>query len=112
MAQLQKRLYAQIVDHAAETDPFKRFAVIPRGPEVSDGFQELFMKDLAKAVNFMCWWIESTIGPAQSRETLAYLGGNDVRYGIFLLACQKTGYQVRKTTQCLDRPRVVNYKSM
>lgn len=104
MAQLQKRLLAQIVDHAAETDPSRRFAVIPRGQEVSDGFQDLFMKDLAKAVNFMCWWIESTIGPAQSRETLAYLGSNDVRYGIFLLACQKTGYQVRNLTSVYTMP--------
>lgn len=95
MTQLQKRLLAQTVDHVAKTDPSKRFAVIPRGPEVSDGFQDLSMGEFAKAVNFMCWWIESTIGPAQSRETLAYLGSNDVRYGIFILACQKTGYQVR-----------------
>lgn len=108
MAQFQKRLFAQIVDHAAETDPLRRFAVIPRGPEVSDGFRDFLMKDMAKAVNSMCWWIESTIGPAQSRETLAYLGANDIRYGIFLLACQKTGYQVRKTNRLQGISRIAN----
>lgn len=51
------------------------------------------MKNMAQAVNFMSWWIEGMIGPAQSRETLAYLGSHDIRYFVFMLACQKTGYQ-------------------
>ncbi|GAD93051.1 hypothetical protein PVAR5_1651 [Paecilomyces variotii No. 5] len=82
-----------VVDDLAENAPDKRFAVIPRGPELTDGFRDLSMKDLAQAVNFMSWWIEDTIGPARSSETLAYLGSNDVRYFVFMLACQKTGYQ-------------------
>ncbi|KAJ5961009.1 uncharacterized protein N7479_008159 [Penicillium vulpinum] len=89
----QKRLLATTVDDHAETNPSQRFAVIPQGPEISNGFQDLSIKDLAQAVNFMCWWIENTIGPAQSPETLAYMGSNDVRYFFFMLACQKTGYQ-------------------
>ncbi|KAJ5678651.1 acetyl-CoA synthetase-like protein [Penicillium macrosclerotiorum] len=51
------------------------------------------MKDLARAVNFLCWWIEDIIGRAETRETLGYIGANDIRYCIFLLACQKTGHQ-------------------
>ncbi|KAJ5406907.1 hypothetical protein N7465_008191 [Penicillium sp. CMV-2018d] len=89
----QKRLLARTVDDRAETNPNQRFAVIPQGSEISNGFQTISIKDLAQAVNFMCWWIESIIGPAQSPETLAYMGSNDVRYFIFMLACQKTGYQ-------------------
>jgi hypothetical protein len=92
----RKRLLATTVDDRAESNPNQRFAVIPQGSEISNGFQELSIKDLARAVNFMCWWIEGTIGPAQSPETLAYMGSNDVRYFMFMLACQKTGYQVRK----------------
>ncbi|KAL1860034.1 putative NRPS-like protein biosynthetic cluster [Paecilomyces lecythidis] len=93
MAPLRKRLLAKTVDDLAENAPDKRFAVIPRGLELTDGFRDLSMKDLAQAVNFMSWWIEDTIGPAQSRETLTYMGRNDVRYFVFTLACQKTGYQ-------------------
>ncbi|KAJ5694125.1 hypothetical protein N7536_004537 [Penicillium majusculum] len=89
----QKRLLARTVDDRAETNPSQRFAVIPQGSEISNGFQTISIKDLAQAVNFMCWWIESVIGPAQFPETLAYMGSNDVRYFIFMLACQKTGYQ-------------------
>ncbi|KAJ5487865.1 hypothetical protein N7530_002165 [Penicillium desertorum] len=89
----RKRLLATTVDDRAGSNPNQRFAVIPQGSEISNGFQDLSIKGLARAVNFMCWWIEGTIGPAQSPETLAYMGSNDVRYFMFMLACQKTGYQ-------------------
>lgn len=82
------------VDIAAQNEPDRVFAVIPRGSELSDGFQNLTMKELARAVDCMAWWIESTIGQGKPRETLAYMASNDVRYCIFLLACQKTGHQV------------------
>lgn len=91
---LRRRLLASIVDHAAEADPERLFAVIPKGSELSDGFQNLTMKGLSQAVNFLCRWIEKTIGTGGPRETLAYMGSNDVRYCVFILACQKTGHQV------------------
>ncbi|KAJ5992946.1 acetyl-CoA synthetase-like protein [Penicillium sp. IBT 35674x] len=90
---LRRRLLAGIVDHAAEFDPERLFAVIPKGSELSDGFQNLTMKGLSQAVNFLCRWIEDTIGTGGRRETLAYMGSNDIRYCVFLLACQKTGHQ-------------------
>ncbi|KAJ5298611.1 arsenate reductase (Arc2) [Penicillium atrosanguineum] len=93
MASFEKRLLAQTVDHAAEHDPERLFAVVPRGSDLSDGFFNMTMKDLARAVNFVCWWIEKTIGLDSGKETLAYMGSNDARYIIFTLACQKTGYQ-------------------
>ena len=96
MANFERRLLAQTVDHAAEHDPERLFGVVPRGSELSDGFFNMTMKDLARAVNFVCWWIEMTIGLDSGKETLAYMGNNDVRYLIFTLACQKTGYQVWK----------------
>ncbi|OOQ87627.1 NRPS-like enzyme [Penicillium brasilianum] len=88
-----RRLLSRVVDDAAQHEPERLFAVIPRGLNVSDGFQNLTMKELAHAVNSLCWWIEKTIGPAISRERLAYIGMNDVRYCVFVLACQKLGYE-------------------
>ncbi|KAJ5157506.1 acetyl-CoA synthetase-like protein [Penicillium canariense] len=88
-----KRLLTKTVDYVAAHEPEKLFAVIPRGSEVCDGFQRLSVRDLARAVNSLSWWIEDTIGKGNSRETLTYMGANDVRYFFFLLACQKTGYQ-------------------
>lgn len=96
MTTFKKRLLAQTVDHAAVYDPERLFGVVPWGSELSDGFFDMTMKDLARAVNFACWWIEKTLGGESCKETLAYMGNNDVRYIIFTLACQKTGYQVWK----------------
>jgi acyl-CoA synthetase (AMP-forming)/AMP-acid ligase II len=94
MGEKSKRLLLTSVDDAAENEPDRRFAVIPKGLELSDGFMNMSMKELARAVNCMAWWIESVIGEGKPRETLAYMASNDVRYVIFLLACQKTGHQV------------------
>lgn len=91
-----KRLLAQAVDHAADHDPKRVFAVASNGSELSDGFLTLQVQDISRAVNSMCWWIEKNIGASQPRQTLAYMGGNDARYCIFLLACQKTGHQVSR----------------
>ena len=91
-----KRLLASLADDLAERDAERCFSVIPKGADVSNGFQAVNMRDLSRAVNCMSWWIESTIGPAQARETLAYMANNDIRYCIFMMACQKTGYQVRE----------------
>lgn len=104
MAVSEKRLLAKTLDLVAQQDPDRLFAVIPQGPELADGFQNLSMKDLARAVNFMCWWIEDTLGSSSSQETLAYMGSNDVRYCIFHLACQKTGYKVRPMTTDSSSP--------
>ncbi|KAF3384527.1 Iterative polyketide synthase CazM [Penicillium rolfsii] len=88
-----KRLLSKVVDDAAQREPERVFAVIPRGLNIADGFQNLTMKGLSHIVNSLCWWIENTIGPATSRERLAYFGMNDVRYCAFILACQKLGYE-------------------
>lgn len=92
----QKRLLVKTVDDAAETEPERLFAKVPQGTELSDGFLDITMRSLARAVNCMAWWIENTIGSGKNQETLAYMAKNDVRYCIFFLACQKTGYQVRR----------------
>jgi hypothetical protein len=103
MEQAGKRIMAKIVDDAAATDPDRKFAIIPNGPELSDGLQTVTMKQASNATNFFCNWIEKTIGPAQNRETLTYMAANDVRYWFFVLACQKLGYQVRRSEMVMSR---------
>ncbi|KAL4894145.1 hypothetical protein BDV59DRAFT_207202 [Aspergillus ambiguus] len=93
MSSRGERLLAATVDYLVDKEPTKPFAVIPRGPEISDGFQTLRMKDLFDAINILCWWIEKRLGTTRSQETLAYIGSNDVRYCFFVLACQKMGYK-------------------
>ncbi|KAJ6102213.1 hypothetical protein N7486_004640 [Penicillium sp. IBT 16267x] len=94
MEQVGKRILAKVVDDAAAADPDRKFAIIPKGPDLSDGLQTITIKQASNSTNFFCNWIEKTIGlPAQNREKLAYMAANDVRYCFFLLACQKLGYQ-------------------
>ncbi|RAL04515.1 acetyl-CoA synthetase-like protein [Aspergillus ibericus CBS 121593] len=91
---LRKRLLTTEVDAIAEQDPGRRFCVMPKGSELSDGLREVTMRDLARAINSMCWWIEAQAGrgPA-SCLTVVYMGANDIRYIIFIIACHKTGYK-------------------
>ncbi|GLA21562.1 putative NRPS-like protein biosynthetic cluster [Aspergillus niger] len=88
-----RRLLASLVDQISGTNPTRVFAVIPKGASVSDGFCPFTVGELAQAVNYTARWIEDILGRPSRRETLAYMATNDVRYFIFVLACNKTGYR-------------------
>ncbi|EFR05300.1 ochratoxin A non-ribosomal peptide synthetase [Nannizzia gypsea CBS 118893] len=88
-----RRFMAQAIDRVAELDPDRRFCIIPKGADYSGSFVDLTFKELAHAVNYMCRWIEESFGSTSSPATLAYLGANDIRYLIMVMACNKTGYQ-------------------
>ncbi|PYI00449.1 thioester reductase [Aspergillus sclerotiicarbonarius CBS 121057] len=91
---LRKRLLTTEVDAIAEQDPGRRFCVMPKGSELSDGLRVISMQDFARGINFMCWWMEAQAGRGpSSRPTVAYMGANDIRYFIFIVACHKTGYK-------------------
>ena len=68
----------------------------------SRGWREVTFKELAGAVDYMAWWIERVVGPACTQEAgvrartgpLAYMGANDIRYVVFILACMKSGHVV------------------
>ena len=89
-----ERLLPALVDRWAETDPQKPFCSLPSGPKPIDGLHPVTFADVAGAADCMSWWIETTIGYGTG-ETLAYMGTNDIRYLLLLLACCKTGYRVR-----------------
>jgi hypothetical protein len=89
-----KRLIAHTVDDLAAREPDRVWATIPLGPEISDGFRDITVKQLASAVNSVAWWIESKIGRSDYFEVLAYLGLSDVRYAILFFAAVKCGYVV------------------
>ena len=92
-----QRLLPVVVDHLAQANPAQRIGLIPTGADVSDGYDTVTVQRLARAVDAFAWWIEKQIGRAQEPKTIAYMASNDVRYLIFLLAAQKTGYKVCPT---------------
>ncbi|KAF4201232.1 hypothetical protein CNMCM8927_001880 [Aspergillus lentulus] len=86
-----RRLLAAVVDSLAIECPTRRFCLIPNGTEVHQGFREVTLKELCRAVNTMSWWMEKHLGSSVKGETIAYLGSNDIRYIILMLASHKTG---------------------
>jgi hypothetical protein len=47
----------------------------------------------------LAWWIEENVGKptvGDGRETMVYIGPNDLRYGILVLASIVTGYTVSR----------------
>jgi acyl-coenzyme A synthetase/AMP-(fatty) acid ligase len=90
----RKRLLVTEVDTVAKEFPTRRFGLIPNGTEVEHGFREVTFQDLSRAVDAMSWWIRDNLGPSKESESIAYVGNNDIRYAIFMLACHKTGYKV------------------
>ncbi|KAF7131232.1 hypothetical protein CNMCM5793_004282 [Aspergillus hiratsukae] len=89
-----QRLLATVVDSLAIECPTRRFCLIPNGTEVHQGFREVTFKDLCRAVNTVSWWMERHLGSSIKGETIAYLGSNDIRYIILMLASHKTGYTI------------------
>lgn len=88
------KLLAAEVDSLAKSDPGRRFGLIPKSNRIEDGFREITFLDLSRAVNATSWWIEKYIGRPIKGETIAYMGNNDVRYILFMLASHKLGYTV------------------
>jgi hypothetical protein len=91
-----------IVAQNAEDDPNGLFARFPIGATYAGGFQDVTKKHFATAIDHVASLIESQYGKSRSFETLAYIGPNDLRYLIVLVAGIKTGYKVRSTLDLLS----------
>ena len=88
-----KRVAPAIVDQRAAQTPNRTYAIIPRGERLEDGFKELSYANLANAVNVMAGWLEQRLAEQgdKATKTIAYMGADDLRYPIFILATQKIG---------------------
>ena len=92
--QYGRRLIVHTVDHLARTEPHRIWATIPLGLEISDGFRDVTVTQLANAVNSLAWWVDGKFGRSESFEVIAYLGVPDLRYAILFFALVKCGYVV------------------
>lgn len=92
-----RRLIPNIIDERAESDPTKAFASIPRSKDLADGFVDITYALIANAINRASWWLSHSMGNTETSEVFAYLGPNDLRYPILLVATMKCGYQVCKS---------------
>ena len=88
------RLLPQVVDELAKTDPNRVYATYQRSSDISAGFRDVTMREMASAVNKVAFWIKENIGCSTTFETIAFVGPSDLRYAIMLLAAIKCGYKV------------------
>ncbi|KAK2036916.1 transferase [Colletotrichum somersetense] len=92
---MSQQLITHVIDDAMAREPDRVWASYAISSDIQeDGFRDVTIAQLAKAVNRLAWRIESAIGKSTTFETLGYIGLPDVRHTILLLAAVKTGYKV------------------
>lgn len=88
-----------VVDNLAREHPTRLVCKAPNGPRVADGFSSVEVEALSKAVDSTAWLIAESFGASDKNEALLYLGDNDIRYLLFVVACQKAGFKVSCSLQ-------------
>lgn len=89
-----ERLLPQVVDEYARVDPDRVYASYATSTDLSRGFRNVTMKDIASAVNAFAWWMKDRLGMSDNFDTVAYMGASDLRYPICCLAGMKCGWKV------------------
>ncbi|GAB1312341.1 Male sterility, NAD-binding [Madurella fahalii] len=88
------QLLPMILDRRAQSEPDRVWAKFPVSPtSYSQGFRAATYGQMRNAVNRVAWMLAETIGTSTQFDTLAYLGPNDLRYHIMVLAAIKIGYK-------------------
>lgn len=91
-----ERLVVQVVDDLARRTPDRIYATVTKSRyDLTDGFRDITIKQLANAVNSSSWFIHDRFGASKTFDVIAYLGVSDVRYAFYTLAAIKTGHVVR-----------------
>ena len=89
-----RRLLPSVLDELAKHNPDRLYAAIPRTGNISDGFSDVTVADLARCVDFTSRWLEDRVGRSNSFETITYIGVSDLRGVVVFLAAVKCGYKV------------------
>jgi len=83
-----------VLDELASAEPNRLYAAIPKSADVSEGFRDVTVADMARCVNFMARWIEDVYGRSESFETISFIGIPDLRGAAIFQAAVKCGYKV------------------
>lgn len=93
-----RRLIATRIEELAQHEPERVWLSIPSS-RPSDGFKDITWATGANAIDRAAWWMESTLGKGKEQSTLAYIGPQDMRYLVLLVAAIKAGYIVSAIPQ-------------
>ncbi|KAH6652455.1 hypothetical protein BKA67DRAFT_521644 [Truncatella angustata] len=94
-AQYGHRLIPNVIDELARDDPLREAFQIPLSQDPQDGWEVITFWDYSNAVNLQAHKIVKLCGkaPVGTFPTLAYIGPQDARYVVFMVAAVKAGYQ-------------------
>lgn len=96
-----KRLVPNVIDEVAQSDPDRTCYILPASNDTyAQGSRVLSYSVVANAINKAAWFLEDQLGRSKTHETVAYIGPNDLRYFLLLIAAIKVGY-----TLLLPSPR-------
>ncbi|OAA36878.1 Male sterility, NAD-binding protein [Metarhizium rileyi] len=87
-----KRLLPVEIDRIARDEPDRVLFYTPRNNQPSQGYDEVTASLFANAINRVCWWLQSVVGTEP--KTIGYIGQNDIRYLLLVVAATKTGNKV------------------
>ncbi|KAF2811621.1 putative NRPS-like enzyme [Mytilinidion resinicola] len=88
------RLLPDVIDLRAQRSPQDIFARVPSSTATyGSGFRSVTILELSNAIKRVAWLLEEHLGKGQDHETLAYIGPNDLRYSIIVIAAVKAGYK-------------------
>ncbi|CAJ2512511.1 Uu.00g055260.m01.CDS01 [Anthostomella pinea] len=93
--QFGRRLVPHVIDDIAQTEPTRECFAIPRSNNPQDGWKPVSFKQYANAINHVAHRIIEICGhpPANTFPTIAYIGPNDARYVVMVVAALKAGYK-------------------
>ncbi|KIX06266.1 uncharacterized protein Z518_04241 [Rhinocladiella mackenziei CBS 650.93] len=81
-----RRLMPSVLDELAKKNPNRLYAAIPKTTNVTEGFRDVTVADIARCANFMAQRIERRFGRSERFETLSYIGIPDLRGAIIFQA--------------------------
>ena len=86
-----QRVIPSIIDERARERHARPIASIPSSPT---SYRDVSYWEFANAVNRCTHWLLREVGTSHTFDTLAYLGPNDLRYQILIVAAIKSGHVV------------------
>ncbi|KAF2094210.1 acetyl-CoA synthetase-like protein [Rhizodiscina lignyota] len=89
------RLLPVVVDEVARKDPSRVWASVPKeGTTIANGFRDITFKNLAAAINHLCWHLGPKLGQSTNYTTVAYFGPADPSWHIVMLSLAKLGFKL------------------
>ncbi|KAM0209141.1 hypothetical protein ACHAQD_011306 [Fusarium lateritium] len=88
----EPRSLIQLIDKITSEDPTRPFTHIASSSEPQDGWKAVSFLQLTNGINHLAHAISKAVkSSAEEFPTVAYIGPNDIRYPMMLLACIRAG---------------------